>query len=260
MVSQFLANSKQRVVIFMLIALTAACSSAAKVPVSTVAPKVHPAPVSFVTATPAPAATFTATAAPLPTATPAPTVTLAPTDTPVPADTATAIPVTATAVPSTATPAPPLPTVTPMPPTATPTPALDFVISDIHVMGLGENNGGIEGPGSMHVIFITVVDAAGNPIDGAHVVNTAPYPGETISGDKGPGKAEILMNKEVFNLKIDRVNGAPVSSEISHNLSLMQPDPADIAGKLGDACPTADNCPLPPYKHFSYQITFQRTY
>ncbi len=127
-------------------------------------------------------------------------------------------------------------------------------------MGLGENNGGIEGPGSMHVIFINVVDAAGNPIDGAHIINTAPYPGETTSGDKGPGKAEILMDREVFNLTIDAVAGAPVSSEVSHNLSLMDPVPADIAGKLGDACPTVDNCPLPPYKHYSYVITFQRTY
>ncbi len=126
-------------------------------------------------------------------------------------------------------------------------------------MGLGENNGGIEGPGSMHVIFITVVDAAGNPIDGAHIVNTAPYPGETVSGDKGPGKAEILMDREVFRLTIDNVGGVPVTSEVSHNLSLMEPVPADIAGKLGDVCPTVDNCPVPTYKHYSYQITFQRT-
>lgn len=257
MVSYILANSKLFIV-FMLIFLLAGCASGKTQPTAAdTAPQ--PMAVSFVTATPAPAtATFTATLAP--TDTPAPTATPQPTDTPVPADTATPIPATETPVPPTATPAPPTATFTPAPPTATPTPALDFVISNIHVMGLGENNGGIEGPGSMHVIFITVVDAAGNPIDGAHIVNTAPYPGETVSGDKGPGKAEILMDKEVFNLKIDSVNGAPVSSEISHNLSLMQPEPADIAGKLGNACPTVDNCPLPPYKHFSYQITFQRTY
>jgi hypothetical protein len=36
--------------------------------------------------------------------------------------------------------------------------------------------------------------------------------------------------------------------------------PSDIAGKLGDACPTVDNCPLPPYKHFSYVVVFRRTF
>ena len=256
MVSHILANSKYFIVLLLIFLLTA-CASAAPQPTADTV--ILPAPVSFVTATAAPA-TATFTAIPLPTDTPPPTATTIPTDTPVPADTATPVPATDTPVPPTATPAPPTATFTPAPPTATPTPALDFVISEIRVMGLGENNGGIEGPGSMHVIFITVTDAAGNPIDGAHIVNTAPYPGETISGDKGPGKAEILMDREVFNLTIDSVNGAPVTSEVSHNLSLVQPEPADIAGKLGDACPTVDNCPLPPYKHFSYQITFRRTY
>ncbi len=257
MVSYILANSKLFIVFLMIFLLTACAPATPKPAAADTA--LQPVAVSFVTATPAPA-TPTATATPVPTDTPAPTDTPLPTDTPVPVNTATPVPATDTPVPATATPAPPTATFTPAPPTATPTPALDFVISEIRVLGLGENNGGIEGPGSMHVIFITVVDAAGNPIDGAHIVNTAPYPGETISGDKGPGKAEILMDREVFNLTIDSVNGAPVTSEVSHNLSLMQPEPADIAGKLGDACPTVDNCPLPPYKHFSYQITFRRTY
>lgn len=137
-------------------------------------------------------------------------------------------------------------------------------------MGLGENNGGIEGGGATHIIFITVVDAAGNPIDGAHIVNVAPYPGETVSGDKGPGKAEITMWEEVFNLTIDSVNGAPVTSEVSHNLSLVNPVAEDIVGKLGGAdysnptCVTLADCPIPipkyKSKHFSYQLTFQRTY
>ncbi len=213
--------------------------------------------------TPSPKETAAApTNTPAPTATPVSTNTPLPTDTPAPANTPTPLPPTDTPVPTSTpvpadTPAPAPPTHTPEP-TATPTPALDFVISELRIMGLGENNGGIEGPGSMHVIFINVVDAAGNPIDGAHIINTAPYPGETISGDKGPGKAEILMDREIFNLTIDNVAGAPVTSEVSHNLSLMEPVPADIAGKLGDACPTVDNCPLPPYKHYSYVITFKR--
>ncbi len=259
MESSFFAKHALKLSGLILIASLAACSPgflAQSKPTPTPTKTPRPQPVAFATQTPAP--TFTAT--PIPTDTPVPpTATPAPTDIPIPADTATPIP-TDTPVPPTNTPAPPTATFTPAPPTATPTPALDFVISEIYVLGLGENNGGIEGPGSMRVIFINVVDAAGNPIDGARIINVAPYPGETVSGDKGPGKAEILMDREVFNLKIESVNGAPVTSEVSHNLSLMQPEPADIAGKLGSACPTVDNCPLPPYKHFSYRITFRRTY
>lgn len=204
---------------------------------------------------------------------PTDTPTPVPTDTPVPTATATSVPTntplpteTATEVPPTPTDLPPAETPTPAPPTATPAPAVDFVITELRVLGLGENNGGIEGAGSGRTIFITVVDTAGNPIDGALIVNTAEYPRQTISGDKGPGKAEILMDREVFRLKIESVNGTPVSSEVSHNMSLIQPVPEDIVGKLGGpdysnaACITLDNCPLPPGKHYSYVITFQRTY
>ncbi len=199
------------------------------------------------TATAKPSLTPTATL--LPTAEPA-TATVAPSASPVP-PTTTALPQVVAPVPV-ATTAPPAPTE----PVA---PANDFVIGELRVLGEGENNGGIEGPGAGRTIFITVLDAAGNPLDGASIVNTAPWPRQTVSGDKGPGKAEILMDREEFRLKVESVNGQPVSSEVSHNLSLIAPLPADIAGKLGAACPTVDDCPLPPYKHFSYVITFRRT-
>ncbi len=199
------------------------------------------------------------TAAPPPTATPIPTDTPAPTVTPEP-PTATPEPPTETP-PTTAVPAARAPAAspTPRPPTATPAPAVDFVIAELRVLGLGENNGGIEFGGQRN-IYITVVDAAGNPIDGAVIANTAPYSGRAVSGDKGPGKAEILMDREEFRLAVESVNGAAVRSETTRTLSLIAPIPSDIAGKLGEVCPTADNCPLPPYKHFSYVVTFRRTY
>ena len=234
-------------------------------------PAGEPAPTATPTKTPtavAPTATATdmpptaaATPAP-PTATPVP-----PTETPAPPTDTPALP-TDTPVPPTETPAPPTATpetvATTAPPTATPeptsppAPAVDFVITELRVLGLGENNGGIES-GGLRNIYITVLDAAGNPIDGATIINTAPYPFQVVSGDKGPGKAEILMTAEEFRLAVQSVNGQPVTSETSHALSLVSPVPSDIAGKLGDACPTVDNCPLPPYKHWSYAITFRRT-
>jgi hypothetical protein len=153
----------------------------------------------------------------------------------------------------------PIATATPLPPTNTPAPQVDFVIAELRALGLGENNGGIE-QGGLRNIYVTVLDAAGNPIDGAVIANTAPYPGRAITGDKGPGRTEFLMDKEEFRLVVESVGGTPVSSETSRTMSLINPVPADIAGKLGDACPSVDNCPLPPYKHFSYNITFRRTY
>ena len=238
-------------------------------------PAAAPEPTATPTKTPTsivPTATATDTATPVPptntpappTATPLPTDTpLLPTDTPVPATETPAPPTETPQQPPTDTPqaaatsAPAPPTATPEP-TSPPAPAVDFVISELRALGLGENNGGIEF-GGLRNIYITVVDAAGNPIDGAVIVNTAPYPIQVVSGDKGPGKAEILMTAEEFRLAVQSVNGQPVTSETSHALSLVSPVPSDIAGKLGDACPTVDNCPLPPYKHWSYAITFRRT-
>jgi hypothetical protein len=207
----------------------------------------------------------------LPTATPPPTAapTVAPTATMTPTIAATpTIPpaAAATAVPPTVAPVKPAATAIPptaAPPTAPPptaAPATDFAITELRVLGLNENNGGIEGPGAGRTIFITVLDAAGKPVNNAVLVNIAPYPGRAVTGDKGPGKAELLMDREEFRLKIESVDGQTVTSETSHTMSLIAPVPADIAGKLGAACPTVDNCPLPPYKHFSYVITFRRTH
>jgi hypothetical protein len=237
-------------------ALLAGCGpaepAATPTPTKTVTPTALP-PTATPTATPSPLPpTATPTAAPTDTLAPTETPTLpAATDTPTPQPTPTAIAVAPTAAPTA--------TSAPAAPTATPAPAVDFVIAELRVLGLNENNGGIE-LGGQRNIYITVVDAAGNPIDGALIVNTAPYPGQAISGDKGPGKAEILMDREEFRIKVESVAGQPVSSETSRTLSLIAPVPSDIAGKLGDACPTVDNCPLPPYKHFSYVIVFRRTY
>lgn len=243
----------------LLAALLAGCGpaepAATPTPTKTLTPTLLP-PTATPTATLTPLPP-TATPTVAPTSTPAPTETPTPppaTDTPAPQPTATAVAVAPTAAPAT-----PTATSAPAAPTATPAPAVDFVITELRVLGLGENNGGIE-MGGQRNIYITVVDAAGNPIDGARLVNTAPYPGQAVTGDKGPGKAEILMDREEFRIKVESVNGQAVSSETSRTLSLIAPAPSDIAGKLGDACPTVDNCPLPPYKHFSYVITFRRAY
>lgn len=244
--------------LLLIVATLAGCGPAGS-PEPTATPTKTPTsvvPTATATNTATPVAPTNTPAPPTATLTPLPTETLlTPADTPVPA-TATPLPPSDTPLPA-ATSAPAPPTATPEP-TSPPAPAVDFVISELRVLGLGENNGGIES-GGLRNIYITVVDAAGNPIDGALIVNAAPYPFQVVSGDKGQGKAEILMNAEEFRLIVESVNGQPVSSETSRAMSLVSPVPSDIAGKLGDACPTVDNCPLPPYKHWSYVITFRRT-
>ena len=201
------------------------------------------------TATPLPTATPTDTPTPIPTATPTP----APTDTPVPA---TATP---TALPPTPTPKPALPTPTPAP-TNTPAPQVDFRVAELRVLGEGENNGGT-GQGGQMEIFITVLDAAGNPLDGAQIVNEEQqFPVNVVSGEKGPGKAQITMYAQLFRLKVASLNGQPVSSEITTKLGLKDMDPAPLIGKLGDVCTTIENCPSWPRRHFSYVLVFQKTH
>lgn len=200
------------------------------------------------TATPLPTATPTASPTPAATNTPTPPP---PTDTPAPTDTPTPEPPTATPVPAQPTPAPA--------PTNTPAPQVDFKITELRVLGEGENNGGT-GSGGQYIIFITVLDAAGNPIDGAAIANEESFPVNAVSGEKGPGKAEITMYAELFRLKIASLNGQPVSSEVTTKLGLKDMDPAPLIGKLGDVCTTIENCPSWPQKHFSYVLTFQKTH
>ena len=234
----------------LIVTLLSACGGATKAPPT-------PAPVAVrptwtPTATPLPP-----TATSLPTATPTVTDTPAPTETPTPAPTDTPAP-TPTPEPPTNTPAPAAPTATSAP-TNTPVPQVDFKITELRVLGEGENNGGT-GSGGQYIIFVTVLDAAGNPINGAAIVNEESFPVNAVSGEKGPGKAEITMYAELFRLKIASVNGQPVSSEVTTKLGLKDMDPAPLIGKLGDVCTTIANCPSWPQRHFSYVLTFQKTH
>lgn len=242
--------------------------------------QVPPTPTATPTKTPKPPPTATVetllvvdTATPLPTATDTP---VPPTDTPTPEPTATPVPEeTATPEPTaTDTPEPQPPTATPEPaeptstpePTATPEPAVAYKIVHYKVLGEGENNGGIFNKGGQHFIFLTVLDAAGNGIDGAIVKDANGSALEVVTGDKGPGKAEIDMAYEPYKLYVAADPAGPTTSEVSNQMNTLYPEIADVVGKLGDinneysVCPTPDvRCEPPFYNvHFSYEITFQK--
>lgn len=185
--------------------------------------------------------------------------TIAPTPAPV-ADAPTTAPAEPTSAPA------------PLPPVATDSSAGDFnpdahyQIVHYRVLGLNENNGGVRDSQAQHHIFLTVLDQAGNGIDGAVVENLVGEKGQTITGNKGPGKAEITMYYEPFKLRVATDGAGPVTSQTSNQMGLAFPHLPDIVGKLGDVnyeygvCPTLEiKCTWPIQGiHFSYEITFQK--
>jgi len=279
---------KQLTILILICTVMLACS-----PSSFLARVNNPTPTATPTKTVKPPATDTpipvavadtATSEPTATETPVP-----PTDTPEPEPTETETPeptATETAVPPTDTPIPeeptPVPTDTPAPPTNTPVsaeptpiptntpePEPDVMYKIIHyrMLGEGENNGGIFNKGGQHLIFITVVDQAGNGVDGAVLKNElGGLPYDVITGNKGPGKTELEMVFDPFKLYVASDPTGPTTSEVSNQMNTAYPHIPDVIGKLGpveneySVCPTAEiRCEPPFYNvHFSYEITFQK--
>lgn len=204
------------------------------------------------------------TATPLPTNTPSPTTAPPdlPTETPPPTETPTAPP-TETPIPATNTPAPP--TNTPEP-TATPVPTqppVDFVVSEQRILTIQEN-GGCRGS---HQIFVTVVDAQGNPLDGVTVEDTFQAVPPHLSGEKGPGKLEYDLWKNGFSLHVTKkADGSPATSQTTDKLSSVDPDiPSEWLLQAG-YCDSIADCDQRKtinqlcLGHYSYYVTFQRTY
>ncbi len=148
-------------------------------------------------------------------------------------------------------------------------PNAQYQITYFHVRGLDENNGGIRDSAAQHLIFVTVLDANGNGVDGAVIRNLIGEGGEWTTGNKGPGMTEITMYYEPFKLTVAADPSGPATSQVSNRMGLITPHLPDIVGKLGDinyeygVCPTIDiKCGWPlseyQYVHFSYDITFQK--
>jgi len=227
----------------------------------TMTPTMTPSP------TPSPSAVPTDTPAPPPTDTPVPTQ--PPTDEkPTEEPEEEQPPEEAAPTPEpvgTPTPVPAEPTVPPEP-TEAPEPETAYKIVHYKVLGENENNGGIFNAGGQHLIFATVLDAAGNGVDGAVIKDANGSALEIVTGDKGPGKAEITMELEPFKLYVAADPGGPTTSEVSNQMNTAYPHVPDVIGKLGSleneysVCPTQDVRCTPPFYnvHFSYEITFQK--
>lgn len=145
-------------------------------------------------------------------------------------------------------------------------PNAQYQIVHYRVLGFDDNNGGIFNKGGQQLIFLTVLDQNGQPVDGAVVKDAVGDKLNVVTGSKGPGKAEIKMDWDPYKLYVASDASGPVTSQISNQLNNPNPHLPDVIGKLGPldneyaVCPTPEvNCTPPFFTiHFSYEITFQR--
>jgi CRP-like cAMP-binding protein len=208
---------------------------------------VTPTYTPWPTETPLPTATFTPTATP--TDTPIPTPTFTPTVTPIP-PTATPVPrrVVARAAPAQAPAPAPAPAVAAA--AAAPAkPSVQFSLIENRRLTACENLG-------KHNIFIKVVDAAGNPVDGVMLVQTPKDQignvlDKTVSGTKGPGLAEFAMWKLAeYSVYVTDDGVNPSSVEVASGMN------SNFAGD--EMCPTADGGNT--LFHNSFNLIFQKNW
>ena len=232
-----------------------------------------PVPTDTPLPTPTPLPTNTPTATPLPpTETP---TSLPPTETPTsPPPTETAVPPTDTPKPApTNTPKPAGPTNTPKPPPPTNTPqppaGPDFVVIEQRMKRVGEDAQHCDS--GDHTIYLTVVDANGNPLNGI-VVHGVWTNIDLVTGEKGDGKTEVpLYNSgEEFVITGD-TSGATFSSQTTRTLRTDWPTAQDLWD-----CGYCDCKPFPNFEecqlardnhtylfakgHYSYNVVFKRSW
>lgn len=171
-------------------------------------------------------------------------------------------------------PAPPAATATPVPaaPTNTPVPAppgVDFRLVGQRLWDVQENGGFLAGEsvncGDKQELHVIVLDAAGNRLDGVTVRGV--YRNEyQVTGSKGPGLAQYDVNVDGDDIVVARdADGRDVSSDLAKGLTAkpwLIPHDFLIQGRFCrdtatcDAFVAGNGC----YGHYSWTVTFQRTY
>jgi hypothetical protein len=148
-------------------------------------------------------------------------------------------------------------TATPAPPTSTPKPQVDFRIKEIYAF----EDGSLTASG-LHNVYLTAVDAGGAPIDGIIIEETASQPPTQVTtGNKGPGKTEFTMWGGDYRFKVvGNANGQAFTSEETHVLSVISGH-ADWDDLIrGGICSDPPSCQALGQIHYSYNVTFQRTW
>jgi CRP-like cAMP-binding protein len=205
-----------------------------------------------------PTPTYTPWPTETPIPSPTPTVTPTPTDTPVPTDTPTPEPTPTWTPAPTNTPVPVVQRAVAAAPVeepaakaaaAAPAPSVEWRLVTARRLSACENRG-------KHNIFVKVLDAAGNPVDGVMVVQANNgNPGNILdrmaSGIKGPGLAEFIMWKLAeYMVFVANPDGSPASTDFA------QPVHSNFADE--EMC--ADGQGGNTLFHNSFEIVFQRTF
>lgn len=227
-------------------------------PTATFPPRFTPTPTA--TSTPSPTAT--------PTDTPLATATLTPTNTVPP--TATAVPVTATVRPTqrpataTTVPVPQAPVIPTTPPVPT-VPPVAFVVESTRMLSLQEN----QGCQGLHNAFVTVLDQAGNPLNGVTLaLRWADGQDVLTTGHKPefPGQVTFDLYGDYRIVVLSDVGGQSVQSQQSPSITSNTPSNGDLI--RGGYCTDDNDCnarrdAVPQqlcYGNYSWAVTFRRTY
>jgi Bacterial SH3 domain len=183
-------------------------------------------------------------------------------------------PIDTVAVAKNVPPPPPPPTAGPPtapPPTQTPpAPAgPDFRLVSKRLFSVEENGGRLDGPtvvcGFNHTLYVTVLDAAGNPLSGV-TIKDANGPTEKVSGDKGPGKLDFDLWWPGIDVVVVRdADGHQVTSDVARGIMVDPgaiPDDVLISARY---CTDAGSCAAfravcGCCHHHSWEATFQRAY
>jgi len=116
-----------------------------------------------------------------------------------------------------------------------------------------------------HHIFITVLDAAGNPMDGVSIHGV--WTGENhTTGDKGPGKTEIVLWKSGEQVLVAADSGGARTSEVTRvldvreeNIPISELIAAGYCGSEAECQQLLSQNGMCNYHH-SYEVIFQRTW
>jgi uncharacterized protein YraI len=161
------------------------------------------------------------------------------------------------------------PPTAPPPTQAPPKPAgPDFRLVSRRLFTPEENGGGHDGPtpqcGYNHTLYLTVLDAAGNPLNGV-TIKDANGSEEHVSGDKGPGKLEFALWFPGIDVVVARdADGRQVTSDVARDVKVETAAiPDDVLTGAGYC--TAGGCAQFRMNngctgHYSWEVVFQRAY
>lgn len=161
--------------------------------------------------------------------------------------------------------APPRPTAAPA--TAAPQAGPDFRVASIRLWGVQENGGYFDGPsihcGEKRQLRVTVVDAAGNPLNGVTIKSV--FTGEEqVTGNKGPGMAEYILGTGQDIYIVRDADGRNVTSDYARGMSTqpegISQDQLIAAGYCTDAASCAYHLTQSCRGHYSWDVTFRRAY